>query len=376
MARRAAARHPTSPFSDPGARNPTPTPAPGTAPVGPRPALRRRRGTAPSVTGGRRRAAAGPKARPPPPHSAPGLATASPPAPPRYADRGPPGEGHRGPRLRRDPPRPALTIRDSCWTCPWGPRPEGRRARSGGGGGGGRSRPGTSRRRGGRSEDAGVQRLPPSPGARLGLPLRRRPARSAASALAPQPKMAARAQPGNGAASRRAALTWPGAGGGACRESESTQPPPTGAAGRPRLQAGDSLSRRPLRRRRRMRGGRPFFPRPRLLGAAAGAADWPGRSQLGVTSAGRRGSSDESPRGQERGGASAGGAGQGAPPRSAGAAGRPGRETAGRAGRRGRADPAGCGEGASPAVRCRAQLPSPPSRLGSKPHAPRGPAGV
>lgn len=161
MARRAAARHPTSPFSDPGARNPTPTPAPGTAPVGPRPALRRRRGTAPSVTGGRRRAAAGPKARPPPPHSAPGLATASPPAPPRYADRGPPGEGHRGPRLRRDPPRPALTIRDSCWTCPWGPRPEGRRARSGGGGGGG------GRGLAPPAAEAGAPRMQASNGSRL-----------------------------------------------------------------------------------------------------------------------------------------------------------------------------------------------------------------
>lgn len=44
------------------------------------------------------------------------------------AQRGPPAP--RGaPSAAPGPPRPALTIRGSCWTCPWGPRPEGRRAR-------------------------------------------------------------------------------------------------------------------------------------------------------------------------------------------------------------------------------------------------------
>lgn len=147
----------------------------------------------------------------------------------RKAPRPPPPRPARPPSL---PPRPALTIRGSCWTCPWGPRPEGRRARCEGW----RSRPGTSRRRGGRSADAGVQRLPPSVAARLGLPLRRHPARSAASALALQPKMAAGAQPGNGAASRRAALTWPGGGprggGGACARAGLSSLGPVGAARR------------------------------------------------------------------------------------------------------------------------------------------------
>lgn len=192
----------------------------------------------------------------------------------RKAPRPPPPRPARPPSL---PPRPALTIRGSCWTCPWGPRPEGRRARCEGW----RSRPGTSRRRGGRSADAGVQRLPPSVAARLGLPLRRHPARSAASALALQPKMAAGAQPGNGAASRRAALTWPGGGRGARRESESAPRPPPRADGRQRRGAEDSLSRRPPRRPRRMRAGRPFFPRPRRRGAAGGAAHWPQRSRSG-----------------------------------------------------------------------------------------------
>lgn len=85
---------------------------------------------------------------------------------------------------------------------------------------------GTSRRRGRRSavrwsEGAAIAR-------RSARPVRPRPLRGLRAA--PQPKMAAGARPGNGAAARRAALTWPGGGRGARRETESAPPPPPGRA--------------------------------------------------------------------------------------------------------------------------------------------------
>lgn len=82
-----------------------------------------------------------------PPGPTPGRPRCLPPPPPlllprRRSGPGAAPRGWGGPRAQRvppaprcassaapRPPRPALTIRGSCWTCPWGPRPEGRRAR-------------------------------------------------------------------------------------------------------------------------------------------------------------------------------------------------------------------------------------------------------
>lgn len=240
-----------------------------------------RSGCAPRRCRGRGcRFAAGPPSTPPGPAGTHPRAAALPPAPPplllprRRSGPGAAPRGRRGGKLGSShsraqrgtpaprgapsaapgPPRPALTIRGSCWTCPWGPRPEGRRARC---------------------EGAVRRHLPPPRQALRGALVRGsrdRPALGSARppAPAPRPPRCASAQNGRRSPTRKR-------GGRSLSSAYMAGGRPRGATGN-RVQAAASSRPRPLLRTRSP-GGR---------GRGGGACAIAGHSSLGPVGSERR----------------------------------------------------------------------------------------